>query len=147
MPQCQNIQFRKATSLDIEAVLEIDSHSSVGWKRQMFEKELETSFSNFIIAILDTSIVGFIIAWIVSDEIQIHNLAVHKKYRRQGIGSALINFLITNIVQAGQAKLILEVRQQNTKARAFYKALGFYITGQRKNYYQNDHAVLMEKNL
>lgn len=147
MPQCQNIHFRKATGSDIEAVFEIDRQSSVGWKREMFEKELDTSFSHFVVATINSTIVGYIIAWIISDEIQIHNLAVHHNYRRQKIGSSLINHLITDNIQPGQSKLILEVREQNSSARAFYKALGFNTTGTRKNYYDNDNAVLMEKAL
>ena len=141
------IEYRSASLDDLDAVYEIEYSSSARWTRVIFEKELNTAFSHFIIAKTENAIVGFIIAWNISGDIEIQNLAVHKNFRRRGIASKLIEHVISVLKDYHPHKILLEVRESNHSARAFYKALAFYETGRRKSYYDNEDALLMERKL
>ena len=49
----------------------------------------------------------------------------------------------------GVNKLLLDVRESNESAKAFYKKKGFVLDGVRKNYYINptENAILMSLEL
>ena len=49
----------------------------------------------------------------------------------------------------GVNKLLLDVRESNESAEAFYKKKGFVLDGVRKNYYTNptENAILMSLEL
>ena len=74
-------------------------------------------------------------------------VAVAEKYRRQGIAKGLFGKLFDALVSDGGEKVFLEVRSRNRAARACYESLGFSEIGVRNNYYGDDDAVIMEKDL
>lgn len=76
------------------------------------------------------------------DITDILNIVVDPIYQNQGIGSKLINYVYEN---NKSQKLMLEVRAQNKEAINFYQKNKFIILNVRKNYYQNDDAIIMER--
>ncbi len=54
-------------------------------------------------------------------------LAVHKQYRRQGIGTALVNYMFEELPDRKQflVKTFIEGEAQSLLAHPFYKSLGF----------------------
>lgn len=115
------------------------------WSRQSLMSELENAQSLFYAAVEDGQVVGYIGMSFVLDEGYIYNVAVDEKYRKKGIGSALIRTLVTHSKKEGFAFLTLEVRESNTAARSLYQHFGFIKVGERKNYYSapTENAVLM----
>ena len=90
-------------------------------------------------------IVGFAGIWVLTDEAHITNIAVRKRYRRQGIGEML---LIATIGLAGELKadsMTLEVRASNIAAQNLYRKYGFTQVGTRRGYYTDNRedGVLM----
>ena len=74
--------------------------------------------------------------------------AVEPKWRRHGVGRALLRRTqeIATLMELEQ--LQLEVRAQNQGAQAFYASLGFQIAHRLKGYYHNqEDALLMIKRL
>ena len=57
--------------------------------------------------------------------LNVHDLAVMPKYRRQGVGSALLRECENRALRAGCCKLTLEVQDDNLRARALYERFGF----------------------
>ena len=55
--------------------------------------------------------------------------------------------LLEKMRERGAAACYLEVRSRNLPAISLYKRLGFAEVGLRRNYYRDDNAVLMKKNL
>ncbi|NQZ09085.1 MAG: GNAT family N-acetyltransferase [Algicola sp.] len=75
-------------------------------------------------------------------------LAVKPKYRRMGIGKALITWLEESAKTAGTFHLSLEVRKNNNTAQQFYKDLGYQQEQIIEGYYQQkEAAVKMSKDI
>ena len=90
---------------------------------------------------------GFIEYVIAADELQIIDVFVQPKYRRQGLAETVLRELFAK--NKHLASVYLEVRVSNTAAQNLYTKLGFEKIGIRKNYYSKpvEEAVLMQKKL
>ena len=115
------------------------------WSRQSIEAELDNETSLFYAAVEDGLVVGYIGMSFVLDEGYIYNVAVKADCRKNGVGSALIQTLVTHCRKNNFAFLTLEVRESNAPARSLYEKFGFIKVGERKNYYSapTENAVLM----
>lgn len=65
----------------------------------------------------------------------IMTIAVLPRTRRTGLGRRLLEELVDRSVHAGAQRLLLEVREDNTAARALYAARGFELLQTRARYY------------
>ncbi len=93
--------------------------------------------------------VGFVIARWLDDECEIMSIGVHPQYRRQGLGSMLLDTVRKTALAHGKTAWILEVREQNVAALSLYENSGFVKVGQRRGYYRDtgEAAVLMRGSL
>jgi len=138
---------------DLPFVMEIERLSFPNpWQESSFQGEianLHISYPNVIIYRPQDKIVGYIIFWLVQEEAQISNLAVHPDYKRLGIGEAVLGQVLTIMRKMDAKQVILEVRPSNLAARTLYEKNGFTLLGLRKGYYQNppEDALIMSKNL
>jgi ribosomal-protein-alanine N-acetyltransferase len=80
--------------------------------------------------------VGFILARDLGDETEVLSLGVTPRWRRQGIGQALLRTAVEEARQRGNSSLVLEVAADNDPARALYEGLGFVAVGRRARYYR-----------
>ena len=78
---------------------------------------------------------GFFSGQVIVDELQVDNLAVRTKSRRNGIGLLLVQSALEAAHQLGALTAVLEVRSSNIAAQKLYIQCGFSIAGVRKNYY------------
>lgn len=117
------------------------------WNKKVLEEELSSSSSKYIVAKNDNEIVGFAGLKIVLDEADIMNIVTRKNYRRQGIGSLLLKNLIMLCENSSTKSIALEVNENNSNAIGLYLKFGFQHIGVRKNYYKNENAIIMKKNL
>ncbi|MDO8734125.1 MAG: ribosomal protein S18-alanine N-acetyltransferase [Elusimicrobiota bacterium] len=143
------IEIRRARIDDISTIIKIEKNSYPNpWSVKMFERELQLEFSNFFAAIQDHEIAGYICFWTVSDEGQITNITVKEKFRRKGLGSGLMKYIMDISYAMKIKKMFLEVRANNYPAFKLYEKFGFKKIGVRKKYYSNsDDAVVMAKTL
>lgn len=92
------------------------------------------------------TIVGYLGIWVVRDECQINNVAVHPDFRGRGIGKRLLNEVIEITEELGVTYWTLEVRKGNEPGIQLYKSSGFQIDAIRPNYYENgEDAILMSR--
>lgn len=117
------------------------------WNKKVLEEELSSSSSKYIVAKNDNEIVGFAGLKIVLDEADIMNIVTRKNYRRQGIGSLLLKNLIMLCENSSTKSIALEVNENNSNAIGLYLKFGFQHIGVRKNYYKNENAIIMKKDL
>ncbi|MBO4954495.1 MAG: ribosomal protein S18-alanine N-acetyltransferase [Clostridia bacterium] len=132
----------------LEDLLKVEENAfSKPWSRQQFLGELASDATRYFLAEADGQIVGYAGAWLIVDEVQITNIAVHSDYRRRGIGKALLTHLLNATQKEGATFYSLEVRRSNLPAQALYKSQGFSVQGERKNYYGDEDALIMLKEL
>jgi [ribosomal protein S18]-alanine N-acetyltransferase len=76
-------------------------------------------------------------------------IAVARAYWGRGIGSALLGALLQAAVGRGCTEVLLEVREDNPRARGLYLRRGFEEIGVRRGYYQPSgvDAIVMRKDL
>ena len=141
------IEIRRVRIDDISAIVEIEKNSYPDpWSVKMFEGELQLEFSNFFAAIKGSEIAGYICLWTVSDEGQITNITVKECFRKKGLGSILMKYIIDISYAMKIKKMFLEVRASNYPALSLYEKFGFKKIGVREKYYSNsDNAVVMAK--
>lgn len=90
---------------------------------------------------------GYVIVYYVLDEGEIARIAVDAPLRRQGVAGRLLRELETVCREKKIGRLMLEVRESNASALAFYKDYGFSKDGLRRDYYTNpkENALLMSR--
>lgn len=127
---------------NIKTILESDFDDF--WNYNIFYQELQNVNSEYFIALKNNEIVGFAGIWISVDDIHITNIVTKKVYRNHGIGTKLLNHLITIAKAKKLSSLTLEVNETNKSAISLYEKHHFQKIGQRKNYYkQNENAIIM----
>jgi ribosomal-protein-alanine N-acetyltransferase len=85
---------------------------------------------------VQSDLVGFALAFALSEEAEILALGVVPSYRRAGAGTALLDSMCSEAQWRGAEHVVLEVAEHNKAARALYAARGFTEVGRRRNYYQ-----------
>lgn len=115
------------------------------WSLESITASLGDPQSVFYAALENGAVIGYIGMQFVLDEGYVLNVAVAGAHRRKGVGSALLQTLVTRCKKENFAFLTLEVRESNRAARSLYGQFGFIKVGERKNYYTqpDENAVLM----
>jgi [ribosomal protein S18]-alanine N-acetyltransferase len=140
------LSFRPITLADIPEIMAIErSAYTYPWSERFFRQEMQVECARSFLAEIDSRIVGYILFWLLPDEVDIHNVAVHTEFRRRGLGRRLLQQAITDARDRGSSRITLEVRTSNLPAQRLYESLGFLVTGVRKGYYSDDgeDALLM----
>ncbi|KAF1746539.1 hypothetical protein GCK72_022995 [Caenorhabditis remanei] len=88
------------------------------------------------IAYIDGKLAGFLICELENGVVYISLIGVRVEYRRQGVGSALIQYAIS-FVRALKKDIQLHVEVGNTTAQQFYKQHGFIETERDDTYYDD----------
>ena len=93
--------------------------------------------------------VGYLFAYRAGDEAEIARIAVAGEQKRQGVGKSLIRTLEEIGKKKQIRRLLLDVRESNREARAFYEKMAFQEDGVRRGFYQDppEDAVLMSREL
>jgi len=139
--------IRRMRIEDLRQVQAIEEQSfSTPWSMNAFRFELlENPNGHCWVAVFDDTLAGFIICWLIVDEMHIASIAVHPKYRGMGIAKKLINTGLSELIAKGARMATLEVRAGNNVAQSLYRYFGFDEVGLRKAYYKDTHedALLM----
>lgn len=91
----------------------------------------------------DTNIAGYLMSWLVMDELHITNLAVVPDHRRSGLATSLLGHSLRSAREEGALWCQLEVRVSNTAARTLYGKFGFREVGIRKGYYHDGEDAII----
>src|SRR5262245_36674398 len=134
-----DLRFEAMTSAtQIADVLAIEEASFTNpWTHEMYLSELTNPTVSYCYLARDAPgrAIGFCSFWRVLDELHINNLAVLPDFRRVGVASALLAFVLAEGGRLGARRATLEVRRSNEPARLLYAQFGFVVAGVRKDYY------------
>ena len=118
------------------------------WNYNILKEELKCASSYFLVAKnTNNEIVGFAGFKIIIDEADIMNIVVKKNFRKNGIGSVLLENLISLSKSLNLKSITLEVNENNVSAINLYNKFDFVKLGVRKNYYGNSNAIIMSKKI
>ena len=79
----------------------------------------------------------------VAQEVEIFDVAVDVRFRRQGIASFLLENVLALAKARGAKQIFLEVRESNAAAITLYRKFGFSVAGRRSNYYRDPAAAAL----
>ena len=143
--------IRKATIDDIVGLKELEKACFDETIRENFEFVLLSS-SHIIylceaISQDEKKIVGYAGASISYEQGDILSVCVHENYRKRSMAYVLLDSLIETLKKNKVEKLFLEVEETNVPAIRLYEKLGFIKISERKNYYKDKSAIIMQKEL
>jgi ribosomal-protein-alanine N-acetyltransferase len=147
--------FRAARAEDVTRIMEIERDGfRHPWSRDLIERELGHPWSHLLLAHEPGEggaerVVGYIVFWLVHDEVHVLNVATALEARRRGVGRALMAAAEDAGRSRGARLSTLEVRRSNTPAIELYRAIGYRQVGVRPNYYaeEREDAIVMVKTL
>ena len=136
---------------DVDQVLVIEQASfTMPWSRNLFMSEFRNRpVSLSLVALSGNSqareVIGYLVSWVIADELHILNLAVVPAFRRQGVAERLVLSALRQAYAKGARKAYLEVRESNSAAQKLYADIGFTSAFIRKEYYDMplEDAVVM----
>jgi ribosomal-protein-alanine N-acetyltransferase len=131
-------RLQGAADLDAVVALEAESFTNP-WSREMLTRELEppTAARVYVLRLPGVPVAAFCSCWVIADELHVNTIAVDPARRRQGLGRALMDAVLTEVAGEGVQCATLEVRRSNLAAQRLYERLGFAIAGRRRNYYSH----------
>jgi len=139
------LAWRYMVSADVRRVLAIPS--GFRWSEKEFRLWMQRRTA--LVVERNREVVGFIVFDHTETEFRIHNLAVDPGHRRAGAGRLLVKELITGLGNSRRDRIVTDVRETNSGALLFYKALGFKALGVQRGLYPDtdEDGITMEYRL
>lgn len=129
-------------------ILQIERESfKKPWTCDMFKSSLKNEKIKFKVIIENGQVLAYSLFWIIGTETEILNIAVSPKFRRQSLGSKMIEYICSFSRENGSESVFLEVGAENEAAKKLYFSFGFEPIAIRKKYYIDEDAIVLRKNL
>lgn len=120
----------------LKRVLEIENESfNNPYDEAVFRAFFLKHPENFLVAMLNNEVVGYIMFDKLYSSGIIVSIAVSQKFRRKGIGSLLLTKALGKLKELGAREVLLQVEVTNSSAISFYKKFGFNVEDLLPNYY------------
>lgn len=146
-------EIRRATVADLDAVMALETASfpTDAWSSDLMRAEITGGHTTYLVLEDEGAVVGYagLRALAGDPDADVQTIAIAQGRRGRGDGRRLLHALMRIAVDAGAARIFLDVRDDNAPARGLYAAEGFVEIGRRPHYYQPDDvdAVVMRVDL
>lgn len=130
---------------DILAISELEKECfpKEPWSYKMLASSFENDNFLGVVAMDGGEIIGYGGITLAVDTADVDNVAVSEAYRKSGVGTAIISYLINKAAEHGAKKLFLEVRVSNSVAMSMYLKNGFKGVYARTRYYTDGEDCLV----
>ena len=142
--------IRRAVARDALRVAELEERNlgddawSFGLVSQGVAGEVPTT--HWWVAEHEGRLIGHAVVSAVEDVAELQRISVDVDQRRSGVASDLLASVEAFALAKGVERMLLEVREDNLAARAFYAACGYTTLHRRPRYYADGAAAeVMEK--
>ncbi len=144
------MRVRPATEADVDAIVvsEADNLGADAWSAGLVAEGVAGRLPtvHYLVAESEGRLVGHAVASLVAEVAELQRIAVAERWRRRGVAGALLDEVVLLAVRARADRLLLEVREDNAAALAFYTAAGFVEVDRRRRYYRDGaSAVVLER--
>jgi [ribosomal protein S18]-alanine N-acetyltransferase len=150
----RGVRLRGMSKGDLSAIMALEQElfPEDAWTRQMFAAEFAQPPSRrlYLVAEEGKEVVGYAgMMFTGGSQADVVTLAVNPAQWGQGTGTALLTALVDEAGNRGCTEVLLEVREDNPRARQLYLRHGFTEVGIRRGYYQpaGVDALVMRKDL
>ncbi|MGY5766273.1 GNAT family N-acetyltransferase [Brachybacterium sp. DNPG3] len=147
--------LRPATLADVEeiAFAELELFPDEAWTVFQLAEEIEHPSRRYVLACEGTDASGELLGYagimIVGDAADLHTIGTRRP--GEGIGRALLAWCEEQARTGGAERMLLEVREDNARARAVYARAGYREIARRRGYYairgRRIDALVMERSL
>ncbi len=147
------VEIREMRVPDLRTVIALEREIFPDpWSREAFRREVEAAGVSWTRVAVDAdtgSVIGYLVAWFVFDEVHLANVAVAPDARRRGVAQRFLDELAEEGRKRKARFIVLEVRRSNAAARRLYERNDYYTVDVRKGYYRNNRedAMVMVKPL
>lgn len=115
---------------------------------ELMREHLQENPAGFLVAEVKGEMAGYIIGSVEGKTARIESMAVSQRWRRNGIGRAMLDHVLQQFRESGIGEVELQVRVDNTPAISLYDAVGFELERPLPDYYEpGAPANLMIKRL
>lgn len=139
------MEVRGGTADDVAAVaaLEQECLGRDAWSEGLVREGLSGRVPTvrYLVAEVGGAVVGHAVASYAGDVVELQRIAVRRQHRRSGVAAALLARVASHA--AAGDRVLLEVREDNAGARAFYDRAGFVGLARRERYYADGAAALV----
>lgn len=133
-------RFRPMQMADLDLVMAIENVVYTHpWSRGNFSDSLNAGYSCWVLE-EDGEMIGYAVLMLAMDEAHLLNISIAGHRQQQGLGQALLEYMMTMARSHGAAHMFLEVRVSNKSAIALYEKLGFNEMAIRRKYYPGHHG-------
>ena len=129
------------------AALELVALGPDAWSAALVEQGIagELPTVHYLVSREDGLVTGYVAVSVAGDVAELQRIAVDPDHRRGGVASLLLGEVVRLARADGADRLLLEVREDNAGALAFYVAAGFAEIARRPRYYRDGAtAVVLE---
>lgn len=148
-PALAGLVTREMVHADVAEVWEMEKalFPADAWPLDMFFGELDQKETRNYWVVLDAGkIVAYCGLMCVLPLADVQTIAVAPDYEGRGIGTHLLRLMIDTAIGRSATDLLLEVREDNPRARELYERHGFDAIHRRARYYRDGvDAVIMRK--
>ena len=138
---------REASADDVAAVaaLELEAFPEDAWSADYLRAAVagELPTVRLLVAEVAGTVVGHALVSVVFEVAELQRIAVTGTRRRQGIARRILDEVTGLAAAAGAERLLLEVREQNQPALAFYRKAGFAEIDRRERYYRDGSTAIV----
>lgn len=141
--------IRKLTLEDLQKIIMLDKLAlNSNWHLSDYRDEIINEDSVCLGLELEGELFGYIIFRQSFLDAELMQIMIHPDQQGKLFGTELMDEVEQLLFSRGVSDLHLEVREDNEKARKFYRKLGFIEVRTRMNYYGSKrHAKVMRKRL
>lgn len=123
---------------DMPEVLEIESRSfQWPWDEEDFIRVLRNRTCIGKVVEIQEQVVAYEIYELRKHALDILSMAVHPDFRRQGLGAALIEQLMSKLHQDRRTRITGDVRERNLEAQCFLRSVGLRAVQVLRHHYDN----------
>ncbi len=132
------MEVRAYRSADLDSIVELESRAfPVGpYSRRMLSSIFRNPLSFTFVAEEDGRIIGYAsVLPLDAESADVESIAVDPDYQGRGIGGILLEAIEREMIRRRYKRSVLEVRDKNEAAIAFYRRHGYDIVSHMPRYY------------
>ena len=113
----------------------LSNHKTGRWSKADFIAVLQSKDYCGLVVVEKKKVLGFVIYCLMVDKIHICNLAVHKGYLCQGVGTRILDKMKSKLVR--RKIMEIDIRESNLYAQLWLRDRDFKATGVVRRWYED----------